>query len=128
MPLFSSHVQQQAENSYTSRDFNQCVTAQYVRKGYKTFWGYDIGVYNVARNANGRTMVGNLCASVTGSSGKLHVAPCVLPKATAGPYWIVAYEEGDNGYALISGGQPKNLVTTGNDVNTCGPNGDRPLL
>jgi hypothetical protein len=118
----TSTVQQQAENAYTSREFNQCVTAQYVQKGYKTFWGYDIGVYNVASNGSGEEMVGELCASVV-TDGKLQVAPCFLPKRFAGPYWIVDYQEGDNeeeGYALISGGQPKNVVTNGQDVNTCG--------
>jgi lipocalin len=127
LPTFFT-VQQQAENTYTSRDSDQCVTAQYVKKGYKTFWGYDIGVYNVASNGAGDQMVGELCASVQ-SSGKLKVAPCFLPKWSAGPYWIVDYQEGDDdedGYALISGGQPKNLVSTGADANTCGKDGTSP--
>jgi hypothetical protein len=125
----STSVQQQAENAYTSREFNQCVTAQYVKKGYQTFWGYDIGVYNVASNGSGEEMVGELCASVV-ADGKLQVAPCFLPKRSAGPYWIVDYQEGDDdeegGYALISGGQPKNVVTNGQDVNTCGLDGSSP--
>jgi lipocalin len=121
-------VQQQAENTYSTREFNQCVTAQYVQKDSKTFWGYDIGVYNVASNGNGEEMVGELCASVV-ADGQLQVAPCFLPKLFAGPYWIVDYQEGDDdeeGYALISGGQPKNLVTEGEDVNTCGIDGSSP--
>jgi lipocalin len=126
--VVTSSVQQQAENAYSSREFNQCVTAQYVKKDSKTFWGYDIGVYNVASNGKGKEMVGELCASVV-TDGQLQVAPCFLPKRFAGPYWIVDYQEGDDdneGYALISGGQPKNVVTEGEDVNTCGVDGDSP--
>lgn len=127
--VFTSLVQQQAENAYSSREFNQCVTAQYVKKDSKTFWGYDIGVYNVASNGSGEEMVGELCAAVV-TDGQLQVAPCFLPKRSAGPYWIVDYQEGDDdeneGYALISGGQPKNVVTKGTDVNTCGVDGDSP--
>ena len=37
------------------------------------------------------------------SRGKLEVAPCFLPTALAGPYWVLDYSE-EEGYALISGG------------------------
>lgn len=130
------YVQQQAENTYTLRDYDQCVTAQYVQKGYKTFWGYDIGVYNVARNAAGEEMVGELCASTSTtkgeSSGKLQVAPCFLPKWFAGPYWIVDYQEDPvDGYALISGGQPTTIVPSSQDdddveAEDCGLDGTSP--
>lgn len=121
------YVQQQAENAYTSREFDQCVTAQYVQKDYKTFWGYDIGVYNVAASQDGETMVGELCAFAQNQErGKLAVAPCFLPKFAAGPYWIVDYDE-TLGYALISGGQPKFTVTdVPDDLNNCGVNGTDP--
>jgi hypothetical protein len=79
---------------------------------------------------------GDLCAyqtdldSVPPLGSKLAVAPCFLPKALSGPYWIVAYDEG-MGYALISGGQPKLLsyddttgefigCTTGAGINNSG--------
>lgn len=39
------------------------------------------------------------------SRGKLEVAPCFLPTALAGPYWVLDYSE-EEGYALISGGEP----------------------
>ena len=39
------------------------------------------------------------------SRGKLEVAPCFLPTALAGPYWVLDYSE-EEGYALISGGGP----------------------
>ena len=77
---------------------------------------------------------GDLCAYQTdlddGVGSKLAVAPCFLPKALSGPYWIVAYDEG-MGYALISGGQPDLLsfsslngdfigCTTGAGINNSG--------
>ena len=118
------YVQKQAPNSYTLEDYNRCVTAQYVEKGYSTFWGYTIGIYNYAENALGESMGGDLCAKPTPqSSSQLWVAPCFLPVALSGPYWIVDYEEDEiNGYALISGGQPRKIVQT----NGCGPDSNSP--
>ena len=88
-----------------------------------------------------RVQKGDLCAYQTdldddddddddvGDGSKLAVAPCFLPKAFSGPYWIVAYDEG-MGYALISGGQPDLLsfdskgdfvgCTTGAGINNSG--------
>jgi lipocalin len=126
---FINSVQLQAENTYTSRDFNQCVTAQYVNKGYKTFWGYDIGVFNVAAELTSEAainqsdvMMGDLCAKADNlERGKLKVAPCFLPSWFAGPYWIVDYDE-EAGYAIISGGQP-NIPVKGET--SCGENGSQ---
>jgi lipocalin len=113
------YVQQQAENTYSTKEYSRCVTAQYVEKGYNTLWKYNIGVYNYAEDINGSSIGGDLCASpVKGKSGKLQVAPCFLPKSFAGPYWVVAYNEKE-GYALISGGRPKYEV----EDSGCGDDG-----
>jgi len=118
-------VQQQAVNTYTPLDLNRCVTAQYSLKEHSNFWGYTIDVFNYGvKSDGGQSTGGDLCADYNKDiPSQLKVAPCFLPKIFAGPYWIVAYqEETDNndGYALVSGGQPRNLVP---DESTCGENG-----
>lgn len=47
-----------------------------------------------------------------------------MPPSSAGPYWVLAYDE-DKGYALITGGQPNietqnGLCRTGNGYNNSG--------
>jgi len=55
---------------------------------------------------------------------QLGVAPCFLPQWFAGPYWIVSYREGaKDGYALVSGGQPENVIEGETD---CGAGGAEP--
>jgi hypothetical protein len=72
-----------------------------------------VGVNNYAEDKDGNAVGGALCAyQDRQTASKLNVAPCFLPKAAAGPYWVVAYNE-TAGYALISGGQPTILSTTG---------------
>lgn len=66
-----------------------------------------------------------LCARIPDSSNpaKLAVAPFFLPTFLAGPYWVLAYNE-EEGYALISGGQPTiktdNGCKTGTGINNSG--------
>jgi len=109
---------QQAVNFYLPIELSNCVRADYNVRDRPTFpWGYTVDVKNQAQDENGKFQGGNLCAYQTdltsGSSsdgqppqpGKLAVAPCFLPKIFAGPYWVLLYNE-DEGYALISGGQP----------------------
>ena len=43
---------------------------------------------------------------------KLKVGPKFVPRALYGDYWIVAYEE-EEGWAIISGGQPTIFVSDG---------------
>lgn len=115
----------QAENSYSPIEQNYCTTAEYNVRKKKTFWGYTVDVNNQAEYESGRPVGGELCAYQTKESlSKLAVAPCAIPKFLAGPYWIVAYDEAE-GYALISGGQPKEvgeggLCTTGSGINNSG--------
>jgi len=102
------YSQKQAENSYQPIDNFYCVNAEYNVRSSKTFWGYTVDVLNTGENELGSVQGGELCAYQTGTgddASKLAVAPCFLPKVFAGPYWIVAYDE-EEGYALISGGQP----------------------
>lgn len=121
------YVHQQAENSYSPIDYNYCVTAEYTVRGSATIWGYTVDVNNFAYNEVGDAREANLCAYQTGESGtdlsKLAVAPCFLPTIFAGPYWIVAYDE-EEGYALISGGQPEEEFEggcrTGTGINNSG--------
>jgi len=121
------YVQQQAENTYTPLDRDRCVTAQYNLKDdsvpwwKRSWWGYTVDVFNYAEDGSGSSSGGKLCADYDRSTpSKLKVAPCFLPKFFAGPYWIVAHREGDDGYALVSGGQPEEVVE---DESDCGPEG-----
>lgn len=101
------YVHQQAVTSYTPEDENFCVVANYdVLDEPTSWWKYTVHVNNKAKDEFGDEKGGRLCAYQTDDAdSKLAVAPCFLPKAFAGPYWVVAYNE-DEGYALISGGQP----------------------
>merc|ERR1719384_1071670 len=90
------------------KDANNCLTASYSMRPKKSFWGYSIKVENHAKFDDGTPRGGELCAYSASRSdpAKLAVAPCFLPRALTGPYWILRYNE-TGGYALISGGQPK---------------------
>lgn len=118
-------VHQQAETLYLPKGRNFCVTAEYSILEAPTIWGYTVGVRNSDRDEQGDEREGDLCAySEAETPSKLAVAPCFLPKIAAGPYWVVAYDEAE-GYALVSGGQPKILgenggCKTGRGVNNSG--------
>jgi len=123
------YIQQQAVNTYTSLEDNRCVTAQYKLKDNSSYWWdflgywtYALDVYNYAEDAEGVSKGGNLCADFDENMpSQLEVAPCFVPKLAAGPYWIVAYQEGLDGYALVAGGQPNNVSSE--DDKICGPTG-----
>merc|ERR1711865_696780 len=74
---------------------------------------------------NGASQSGGLCADFDKDMpSQLGVAPCFLPQWFAGPYWIVSYREGaKDGYALVSGGQPENVIEGETD---CGAGGAEP--
>lgn len=119
------YVHQQAQNTYSPVSRNYCTKAEYTLLDRPTFWGYTVGVDNRASDRLGNQYGGQLCAYQTGeSSSKLAVAPCFLPKLAAGPYWVVAYDENE-GYALVSGGQPTHSgenggCRTGRGINDSG--------
>merc|ERR1719330_1863287 len=103
------YIQQQQVTQYLPEELNYCVSAQYRLFERPTFWGYTVGVRNLAYNADRAvTDSGDTLAAYSTDSNdpaKLAVAPYFLPKALAGPYWVLHYSE-EEGYALISGGQP----------------------
>lgn len=117
------YVHQQAPTKYVPVDRNFCSYAEYssIIDGKPTFpWGYTVKVNNHAEDSEGNTYGGELCAyQQKDTPSKLGVAPCKVPKFLSGPYWVLAYDEND-GYALISGGQPTVRVEggcrTGNGV------------
>ena len=110
------------ENAYTPLDQNYCVSAKYRLKQGPSFpWGYRVEVTNVAQDEDGNTSGGTLCANFNDDDpSKLNVAPCFVPQLWSGPYWVVAYNETE-GYALISGGQPDEVVP---DETGCGGTSD----
>jgi len=120
----SWYVQQQQITSYQTEDDLFCVAATYDLNqeiqpvSVPLFNGPVIGVYNYA-NVGGVNGIPSgsandtvLCAREADKSlpSKLSVAPCFLPNALAGPYWIVATGRNETtsqyDWAAISGGQP----------------------
>ncbi|KAL7569219.1 hypothetical protein ACA910_016775 [Epithemia clementina (nom. ined.)] len=115
------YIQEQAVVEYLPLEKFFCVRARYSKIvgwfGEKTFWGYTILVNNEAQDSAGKRFGGELCAFQKGEEpAKLAVAPCLVPTWYAGDYWVVAYKEGPDGYALVSGGQP--TLPTGNGCRT----------
>lgn len=121
------YVQQQAATSYLPASQNFCVYADYQVLPKKTFWGYTIQVHNHAEEKDGKVHDSgtSICAKGADAAdpAKLEVAPCFLPPASAGPYWVIRYNEAA-GYAVISGGQPTvetpDGCRTGTGVNNAG--------
>lgn len=120
------YIQQQMAVSYLPESQNRCVTAEYSLAGKKTFWGYDVLVKNHAEEVAPphKAHDGNLCAKIVDrDAGKLEVAPCFLPTALSGAYWVLDYSE-EEGYAIVSGGAPTHssngACSTGTGVNGAG--------
>jgi lipocalin len=113
------YVQQQMVTRYLPVTWNYCVEAKYTVMEKSSFWGYTINVRNIAREADGTLHdSGSLLRAYNADKydpAKLAVAPSFLPKALAGDYWVLAYSE-EEGYALISGGQP--TITTDSGCKT----------
>lgn len=102
------YAQEQMLTRYLPANANNCVTAMYTKRPKSTFWGYSLKVQNNAEFDDGKPRGGELCAYSADRTdkAKLAVAPCFLPRALSGPYWVLRFNE-EKGYALISGGQPK---------------------
>jgi lipocalin len=98
-----------AHRRYLPKEQNWCVYAEYERMDKKSFWGYEVQVHNYAQEEDGtpHDSGDKICAASADDSdaAKLEVSLCLLPKLTAGPYWVLEYNEAE-GYALVSGGQP----------------------
>jgi len=121
-------IHQQQPTSYLPKTQNRCVYAEYTLKPKKSFWGYDIGVHNVATDVAAPHAVHDskqkICAKIYDkSAGKLGVAPCFLPTEFSGDYWVIDWSD-EEGYALISGGAPTHVAAggcrTGTGVNGAG--------
>lgn len=103
------YIHQQAETKYLPKEQNYCVYAEYTKMEKKSFWGYEVQVHNHAEEAD-KTVHDSgdkICAASADDKdpAKLEVSLCLLPKFSAGPYWVLEYNEAE-GYALVSGGQP----------------------
>lgn len=118
------YVQQQMVITYLPADYFRCVTAEYSLLEKPTLLGYNIKVENHAENKDGKALgpLTTLCAKVTNeTAGKTEVSPCFLPTALSGDYWVEAFDK-EAGWALVSGGAPKNQGTDGCRTGT-GTNG-----
>lgn len=112
------YAQMQMTIGYLPADSNNCVNAMYTKNSKPTFpWGWTVEVNNYARYDSGEPRPATLCAYNADESdpAKLAVAPCFLPRNLGGPYWVLSYSE-EEGYALISGGQP--TISTPNGCRT----------
>jgi lipocalin len=109
------YAQAQMVISYLPEEYLHCVTAEYTLLDEPTFLGYNVKVANHAENKDGKALgpLTEICAKVVDeNAGKLEVSPCFLPTFLAGPYWIEAFDQ-EAGWALVSGGPPKNQGTNG---------------
>jgi lipocalin len=118
-------VQKQQVNGYQQPEDLYCVTATYNKR--------EDGLIKVENRANKKTVNGelvggggggfsqlsDLCAKqVDEGTGKLIVQPCLLfniglQKLTGGPYWVLAVDKDNYEWAIISGGQPTDVVGGG---------------
>jgi lipocalin len=105
------YIQEQMITHYLPVSQNYCVEADYAPKG-RSFLGWDIQVHNFAQEKDGTIHDSGsyICAKVVNEArGQLKVGPCFLPPSLpggAGQYWVLAFDS-VKGYALISGGPPK---------------------
>jgi len=108
------YVQAQLPNSYQPVDELFCVRAVYTVTSPTT-----LDVFNFARKGSvegepsNEDMVLNAFIPDVDVKSKLKVGPKFVPRALYGDYWIVAYEEGESGWVIISGGQPTIFVSDG---------------
>ena len=120
-------IQEQQVNGYQTENDLFCVTATYELDNAPSvpfFDGTVVGVYNYANRGGINEGIPaampsspGLCARELDSNdpSKLAVAPCFLPNALAGPYWVIALggESSDYEWALVSGGEPNEPVEDG---------------
>lgn len=133
-------IQQQQINGYQSMEDLYCVVATYALNESKKvpfFKGTVLSVHNydTKGKVNGnvessdKNVPSGLCARLPDANvtGELLVAPCFLPNALAGPYWIVAYgtdkSTGEYTWGAISGGAPTVHYDDGCTTKETGVNG-----
>ena len=123
----SWYVQYQQINPYQPVSSLYCVVASYSLQGARVPWfnGTVVSVYNQnnrdrvngSPNFEPGERVSPLCGrDVHAMRGKLSVAPCFLPNAFAGPYWVVALANNTRGEyigAAVIGGNPTVQLSDG---------------
>merc|ERR1712232_378697 len=102
------YVQKQRVVPFQPPSSFYCVEANYnfsPNRFFSFLYGWDLEANNYGENEDGEPQAATLCVKQDCDVlSKLSVAPCWLP--VAGPFWVVEYVEGNQGYAVISGGQP----------------------
>lgn len=130
----SWYVQEQQVNAYQSEAQLRCVVATY-DVSYSKWWqqppfftGSVLSVYN--HYADGKPTlneknkpINRLCASVKNHRlpSKLLVAPCFLPLAFGGDYWVIGVGSAPDGrydWAVVSGGRPQKKYADGCTTDT----------
>eukprot|EP00930_Biecheleria_cincta_P063487 TRINITY_DN49024_c0_g1_i1.p1 TRINITY_DN49024_c0_g1~~TRINITY_DN49024_c0_g1_i1.p1 ORF type:complete len:228 (-),score=40.64 TRINITY_DN49024_c0_g1_i1:416-1099(-) len=130
----SWYVQEQQVTAYQSEEQLRCVVATY-DAGYSKWWqqppfftGSVLSVYN--HYADGKPTlnernqpVNRLCASVKNRAlpSKLLVAPCFLPLAAGGDYWVIGVGSSRDGHyewAVVSGGRARKKYADGCTTDT----------
>ena len=133
----SWYIQEQQVNGYQPVDSLYCVTATYNQSGHEHvpfFQGEVISVFNYCNKGkvNGPSTTSQnprtqLCARVlnTSESSRLLVAPCLLPNALGGNYWILAAGPEPHHYtwAIIIAGPPTVKYVDGCSTAEKGVNG-----
>jgi len=130
------YIQWQQVTGYLPENTFYCVLATYVsdnpwvplKRKSLTVSVHNYNNEDKVNGVNGNFNNQTLCARQTDPSkpAELLVAPCFLPNALAGPYWIVAAgPEGSAKYewAIVSGGQPDVEYSDGCTTKEDGVNG-----
>merc|ERR1712048_1438360 len=91
------YVQQQMVIVFHPPDHLHCNSVEYEVLETPTQFGYQMKVTYQAENDQGKPLAPwipkTLCAKwVVPFAGKAVIAPCFLPSAWAGDYWIVAFD------------------------------------
>jgi len=130
-------VQEQQEVPYQKESQLRCVVATYDMDGTSgkvpghagevlNVYNYYLGGYRTAlKDTHDQPVAASLCATDTEEGGKLKVAPCFLPQALAGDYWVImvgTLPDGRYEWAVISGGTPKEQYPDGCTTGTTDQN------
>jgi len=104
------YIHQQQEIMFHPANHLYCNTVDFHVKKFQSLLGYSMTATYGAKNEHGKSLAPwipkTLCARWTeGVVGKAVIAPCFIPSAWAGDYWVVASDM-DEEWALVSGGAP----------------------
>jgi lipocalin len=111
-------IQKQQINPYQSANQLYCVAATYNKQDDSDLiavdnYGNNDGVNGPPQISDTDSTFSSLCAQVRSeTAGKLAVAPCIfgpLFSYLAGDYWVLAIDQEEYSWAIVSGGQPKEI-------------------